>query len=122
METELKKRRLKVMFVNSSEEDTKFLTRGLPIDVIQASSLESAKCEIEKQPVDGVFVDVGSLPEGEATGIRTSQLASLPVVILAGITELMRAIEQVKKGASGFLVKGVSDSASVIRLMQYAHA
>jgi FixJ family two-component response regulator len=83
--------------------------------------MEVAQKEMEHAQVRGVFIDVASADPGDIVDLRKNlRLKEVPIFILANSSEVPLAIEYVKRGAQGFLVKGLSDSDSVLKLMQYA--
>ena len=115
--------RLKLLFVNTTESDTQMLTKGLQAEVIRADRVENAKATLQREKVDGIFVDVSSLGAAEVAQMqsRTPAQTAWPLVLLTDLAGMPHAIEQVKHGAHGFLVKGVSTSASLVNLMRYAN-
>ncbi len=109
----------KFLFVKAKEEDTQFLTKDLPVEVIHAPGWENVEIEIQKQPVQGVFLDIADATPENLLKIKQSQ--DTAIVMLASVADLPRAIEHVRHGnAHGFLIKGISNSESVLRLMQFA--
>jgi AmiR/NasT family two-component response regulator len=112
-------RQWKFLFVNAKEEDTQFLTKDLPVEVIHTQQWERAEVEIKKQPVKGVFIDIAEATPENLSKIRGYH--DTTIVMLASVADLPRAIEHVKHGnAHGFLIKGISNADSVLRLMQFA--
>ena len=110
-----------VLFVNGSKEETSFLTRGLPVKVIQTDHLEGATEEMKTQPLRGIFIDIASAQPSDIENFKAhSRQPDVPVFVLAHASEIAVAIQYVKQGARGFLLKGLSDSDSVLKLMEYA--
>jgi response regulator RpfG family c-di-GMP phosphodiesterase len=109
----------KFLFVNAGKEDTQFLTKDLPVEILHAEGWESAEHELNRQVVHGMFVDITEAKMGNLSKIK--QLHDTAIVMLTSVSELPDAIEHVKRGdAHGFVIKGISDSDSVMRLMQFA--
>lgn len=110
-----------VLFVNDSKEETTFLTRGLPVKVIQTGHLDGANEEMKTQALRGIFVDIASARPSDIVKFKAcSKQPNVPVFVLAHASEISLAIEYIKQGAQGFLLKGLSDSDSVLKLMDYA--
>ena len=102
-----------VLFVNESEAETKDMTRGLPVEVIQAQHLERIHEAIRHHPIQGVFIDIASiqLEQMEEMGAQTGP-DNIPIFILAHASEVPAAIQYVKHGAKGFLLKCLSNRKS----------
>ncbi len=110
-----------ILFLNKREEDTTFLTRDLPMGVVRTEDLNEAQRELENEQIKGIFIDVASAEPSDILSLRrNSSRRDIPIFILASPEELPLAIEYVKLGAQGFLIKGLSDSDSILKLMQYA--
>lgn len=110
-----------VLFVNGSKEETTFLTRGLPVKVIQTDGLEGANQEMKTQSLKGIFIDIASAKPSDIVNFKAhSGQPDIPVFVLAHASEISVAIQYIKQGAKGFLLKGLSDSDSVLKLMEYA--
>lgn len=111
----------RVLFLNKNDEDTAYLTRDLPMEVVRAARIEDVRREIYEGQIDGVVMDVASTRPKDILAFRENTSGpAIPLFVLADTDELPLAIEYVKLGAQGFLVKGLSDSDSVLKLMQYA--
>ncbi|MBA4147836.1 MAG: hypothetical protein H0X66_06940 [Verrucomicrobia bacterium] len=113
------------LFVNDCKEETRFLTSGLPVRVIQTEHLDTAKEEMKSQSLSGIFIDIAFVQPGDIADIKSRSLSrshqhDVPVFVLAHAAEVSAAIQYVRQGAQGFLVKGLSDSGSVQKLMEYA--
>ena len=111
-------RQWKFLFVNTNEEDTRFLTKNLPVQVIHAKRLETVEQTIKQHPVNGIFVDMASASPEKISELKKTHDGA--VVMLADVADLPKAIEHVRQGdAHGFVVKGVSNSDSVLKLVEF---
>ncbi len=74
--------------------------------------------------VDVVLLDLG-LPDSQGLATFTSVQAvahNIPILILTGFTDDAIALEAVRRGAQDYLIKGKTDSALLIRAIDYAIA
>ena len=103
-------------FVSTSEEDTTFLTRDSSAQVKRAGSLK----DIEQVPEGIVVVDACAVSAAEIQELQRSP--DTAVIVLADLKNVPVAIEHVRNGADGFLVKGISGPEALESLARYAKA
>jgi signal transduction histidine kinase len=97
-------------------------TRGGPILVEVAETLEEGIALAQRQPFDAVLLDLG-LPD--STGLSTIEefrkaLPRLPIIVFTGLDDLDTAINALRVGADDYLVKGELNSETLRRSVSYA--
>lgn len=91
------------------------------MQVIQSKHLEGAREEIMNRSLGAIFIDIDSAGLSDIRDIKVrSREHNVPVFVLAHASEVPIAIQYVRNGAQGFLVKDLSDSDSLLKLMEYA--
>lgn len=110
---------LKVLFVSVNEEDTSFLTKDVPIKVVHASSPSHVEAHLEQDQYDALVMSV-SVPERTQI-CQLKATHDTAMLLLADTSSLSQAIEVVKQGADGFLLRGVSKPTSLVELTKSAH-
>lgn len=111
---------LNVLFVGVSEEDTAFLTKGAPLDVVHRSSSFTGDLPLEEEHFDALVLDVVHAKTGSIRSLK--QCAATPVFVLADAFQVPQAIQLVKEGADGFLVRGITNPNSFFKLAKMAKA
>lgn len=85
-------------------------------------SVETALEQIARATPDAILLDL-SLPDSKGfdTVERLCQIhPSVPIVVLTGLADEHLATEAVQRGAQDYLVKGETDSRSIVRAVHYA--
>jgi diguanylate cyclase (GGDEF)-like protein/PAS domain S-box-containing protein len=85
-------------------------------------SIEHATKHLETEPVDVVLLDLGLPDASGLDGINQILKTApyIPVVVLTGRNDEQLAAQALRAGAQDFLVKGESESATVLRALHYA--
>ena len=94
--------KVKFVFVRTCEEDTTFLTGNLPAEVTRANYIE----ELKRDRADAIILDSAVASPEQISSLKKSH--DTAVFVLSRPETLSHAIDQVKNGADGFLVKGIS--------------
>ncbi len=105
---------LKVLFVNVNEDDTSFLTKEVLIKVVHASSSSSLEAQLEQDRFDALVMNMAGSDSEKIRQLKKSH--GTAVFLLADSFDLSKAIEIIKQGADGFLLRGISSPASFVGL------
>jgi signal transduction histidine kinase len=126
----MKTQATRVLLVEDSEGDAGLLRFALRAEssaehffsAEHVTRLDDALKLIEEKPFDLVLLDL-FLPDtqGMDTLARMRQAApNLPIVIMTGLNDESTAVDAVRRGAQDYLVKGQTDSRTVIRSLLYS--
>ncbi|HOD81805.1 MAG: Oxygen sensor histidine kinase NreB [Planctomycetes bacterium ADurb.Bin126] len=119
---------LRLLLVEDNPADAALLRESLNdagggcFDVTYVDRLSDAIRLLHPALYDAVLLDL-TLPDsqGLATLDRICLAAEdLPIIVLTGLDDEAIAIEAVRKGAQDYMVKGQSDSPTLVRALQYA--
>lgn len=96
---------------------------AIPVESFQwAKSLAEVEAVVKTETFDMVFLDL-TLPDSD--GVESFSglsllLASVPVIVLSGMSDMELAVETIALGAQDYLVKGEFDEKLLAKTMQYA--
>lgn len=96
---------------------------GLPIEnIIQAENLTEAMSLIKEQEFDLALLDL-SLPD--SSGIETftqlnKEVASVPIIVLSGMSDMEVVLEAISLGAQDYLIKGEFFEMLLAKSIQYS--
>jgi DNA-binding NarL/FixJ family response regulator len=117
---------LNVLLIEDNVYDVRFLRRSLLreplVELEQVDNIAGAIKRLEKGGIDIILLDL-SLQDSQ--GVETfdrlyQHVSSLPIVVLTGYNDEDLAMKTLRHGAQDYLVKGMVDSASLIRAIRYA--
>ncbi len=120
--------RIKILLVEDDPDDAELLRlslrkiRSVDITVQWSPSLSSALGYLARETFDVVVTDLG-LPESK--GIESfleihSRHPNVPVIVLTGLSDEKLAVKAVRSGAQDYLVKGETDSTSLLKAIRYS--
>lgn len=119
---------IRVLLVEDNPDDAELLRRSLRqirntvITVQWSPSLSAALENLASETFDVVVTDLG-LPESR--GIESflkihAQYPNVPVIVLTGLSDENLAVKAVRSGAQDYLVKGETNSASLLKAIRYS--
>jgi signal transduction histidine kinase/ActR/RegA family two-component response regulator len=126
----MKTKATSVLLVEDSEGDAGLLrfalraesSAGHSFSAEHVTRLDDALKTLKKTPFDLILLDL-FLPDtqGMETLARMRQAApDLPIVIMTGLNDESMAVDAVRRGAQDYLVKGQTESRTVIRSLLYS--
>jgi len=94
----------------------------IPFDLVHADSLSSGLERLEDVDFVIILLDLG-LPD--SSGIETlnkvyAQASDIPIIVFTGQDDEALGVNAVKAGAQDYLVKGQTDSKTLVRAIRYA--
>ncbi|MGW5397660.1 PP2C family protein-serine/threonine phosphatase [Streptomyces sp. NPDC003952] len=105
------------LIVEELLEDT-----GLRFELITRTSLDEARTELTRSPVDCILLDL-HLPDISGTKAVTTVRDLAPhtaVIVLTGLSEAQAGTDAMAAGAQDYLVKGKVDADLLLRTVRYA--
>jgi signal transduction histidine kinase len=117
----------RVLVVEDSPSDLMLLREALrpvggQLEIVATDALRSGLERAENDDFDVMLLDLG-LPDSD--GLPTLQTAveeapHLPIVVMTGRDDVQAAATALRSGAQDYLIKGASDSDSILRAIRYA--
>ncbi len=120
--------RVRVLLVEDDAGDVRFLrealdnTQNYRFDVTHAERLGDALQCLAKESFDVVLLDL-TLPDARGTEsflLLRARSPTVPIVVLADITDETFAIRAVQEGAQDYLIKGYADDRTLVRSIRYS--
>jgi DNA-binding NarL/FixJ family response regulator len=117
---------LNVLLIEDNVYDVRFLRRSLLreplVELEQVDTISGALKKLEKGGIDVILLDL-SLHDSQ--GVETfdrlyEHVSNLPIVVLTGYNDEDLAMKTLRHGAQDYLVKGMVESASLVRSIRYA--
>lgn len=109
---------MKVLFLGVNEEDTTFLTKGTRLDVVRRASSNSTGFYPEQEHFDALVLDAAHSSADRIQELKKS--GQTAVFMLTDSPEVPVAVQMIKQGADGFLVRGVTNPSAFLRMAQLA--
>ena len=119
---------VKVLLIEDNPGDTRLVKEmlteasGVSFDLRCAGSLSSGLQMLTTGDIELILLDM-SLPDSsgmETLTMTHSSAPKVPIIILTGLDNEELALEAVRQGAQDYIVKGYTDSRSLVRAIRYA--
>ena len=118
----------RVLMVEDNPGDARLIRETLAesgnaqFELEHVETLSEAIKRVEEERFDAILLDLG-LPDSQGLDTPKSmrkQAPGVPIVVLSGLDDEKMAIESVNEGAQDYLVKGKTDTKSLVRALRYA--
>ena len=119
---------IQILLVEDNAGDARLLrealveAEGFAHAVVHVERLAHALAALEAQPVDVILLDLTLPDASELDGLRRVHAGypAVPIVVLTGLSDEVRATEAVQSGAQDYLVKGEVDARLITKSIRYA--
>jgi len=125
-------RAIRILVIEDNPKDGRYLWELLrqaerdsifpSFDMHQCDRLSTSKDLLKDHDVDLIILDLG-LPDAqnlEAIHHLYQLRPTIPIIVLTGLQEKNKALEAVKAGAQDYLIKGETDSGTLVRTLLFA--
>lgn len=115
----------RVLLLEDADPDARVVEsvlHELSFDVRRAPQLSDALIALRSEDFDVVLADLG-LPD--SAGLATLEVlrehaVTVPIVVMTGLADESTAVRAVAAGAQDYLIKGSTDTATLVRSLRYA--